>query len=71
MARLPSADAYVAQVEKEHRWLPALARHLPLRIPEPVAIGSPDDGFPYPWSIYRWIDGDPASGAEIPWRSSP
>jgi aminoglycoside phosphotransferase (APT) family kinase protein len=59
--RLPSADAYVAQVEKEHRWLPVLARYLPLRIPEPVAMGRPGAGFPRPWSIYRWIEGDPAS----------
>jgi aminoglycoside phosphotransferase (APT) family kinase protein len=59
--RLPSADAYVAQIEKEHRWLPILAPHLPLRIPEPVAMGRPDSSFPRPWSIYRWIDGEPAS----------
>ena len=59
--RLPSADVYVAQVEKEHRWLPVLAAHLPLPIPEPVAMGRPGRGFPRPWSIYRWIDGDPAS----------
>jgi aminoglycoside phosphotransferase (APT) family kinase protein len=58
--RLPSADAYVAQIEKEHRWLPVLARQLPLPIPEPVAKGRPDDRFPRPWSIYRWIEGDPA-----------
>jgi aminoglycoside phosphotransferase (APT) family kinase protein len=66
VARLPSAEAYVAQVEKEHRWLPILAPHLPLPIPEPVAMGSPDDGFRYPWSIYRWIDGEPASTAPTP-----
>ncbi len=59
--RLPSADAYVAQVDKEHHWLPILARNLPLRIPEPVAMGQPGAAFPRPWSIYRWIDGDPAS----------
>jgi aminoglycoside phosphotransferase (APT) family kinase protein len=59
--RLPSADAYVVQVDKEQRWLPILARHLPLRIPEPVAMGQPGSGFPRPWSIYRWIDGEPAS----------
>ena len=59
--RLPRADAYVPQIEKEHRWLPFLAPHLPLPIPEPVAIGRPGVGFPRPWSIYQWIDGDPAS----------
>jgi aminoglycoside phosphotransferase (APT) family kinase protein len=63
--RLPSADRYVAQIEKEHRWLPILAPHLPLRIPEPVAMGRPDSSFPRPWSIYRWIDGEPASVDQI------
>jgi aminoglycoside phosphotransferase (APT) family kinase protein len=63
--RLPSADAYVAQVEKEHRWLPVLGRELPLPIPEPVAVGRPGSGFPRPWSIYRWIPGDPASAGRI------
>jgi aminoglycoside phosphotransferase (APT) family kinase protein len=59
--RLPSADRYVAQIEKEHRWLPILAPQLPLRIPEPVAMGEPGSGFPRPWSIYRWIEGEFAS----------
>jgi aminoglycoside phosphotransferase (APT) family kinase protein len=59
--RLPSADGYVAQVEKEHRWLPILARQLPLPIPERVALGRPGAGFSRPWSIYRWIEGDIAS----------
>ncbi len=58
--RLPSHDRYVPQVEKEQRWLPILARQLPMPIPEPVAVGEPGDGFPLPWSIYRWIAGDTA-----------
>ena len=49
------------QVEKEHRWLPILARQLPLPIPEPVAKGRPGCGFPRPWSVYRWLDGDYAT----------
>jgi aminoglycoside phosphotransferase (APT) family kinase protein len=59
--RLPSGDSYVAQVEKEQRWLPALAPHLPLRIPEPVARGEPSAAFPRPWSVRRWLDGEPAT----------
>jgi aminoglycoside phosphotransferase (APT) family kinase protein len=59
--RLPSADAYVAQVDKEHRWLPLLAAHLPLPIPEPLARGNPAYGYPREWSIYRWLPGDPAT----------
>ena len=63
--RLPSADAYIEQVDKEHRWLPVLARQLPLPIPEPLAKGAPGRGFPRPWSVYRWIDGDPATPENI------
>jgi len=58
--RLPSADAYVPQIDKEQHWLPILARELPRPIPEPVALGQPADEFPRPWSVYRWIDGEPA-----------
>ena len=63
--RLPSSLAYVEQVDKEHRWLPILARQLPLPIPEPLARGEPGCGFPRPWSVYRWIDGQTAEIAEI------
>jgi aminoglycoside phosphotransferase (APT) family kinase protein len=63
--RLPSADVYVAQVEKEHRWLPYLAPRLPLWIPEPVARGVPACGFPRPWSIYRWLPGEVATPERI------
>ena len=64
--RLPSAGAYVPQIEKEHRWLPYLAPWLPLRIPEPVARGIPGCGFPRPWSVYRWLPGEvaPPSGSQ-------
>lgn len=58
--RLPSAAPYAAQVEKEQRWLPRLAPHLPLPIPVPVAMGQPDADYPWPWSIYRWLDGETA-----------
>jgi aminoglycoside phosphotransferase (APT) family kinase protein len=63
--RLPSADAYVPQVEKEHRWLPFLASRLPLPIPEPVARGGPAPGFPRPWSVYRWRPGEPAIASRV------
>ncbi len=63
--RLPSALAYVAQVEKEHRWLSVLRPHLPLRIPVPVGLGAPGAGYPWPWSIYSWLDGEPARADRI------
>jgi aminoglycoside phosphotransferase (APT) family kinase protein len=63
--RLPSADSYVPQVDKEQRWLPLLAPHLPLPIPKPVARGVPALGFPRPWSVYRWRPGDPATAERV------
>jgi aminoglycoside phosphotransferase (APT) family kinase protein len=63
--RLPSGDWYAKQVEKEQRWLPVLALELPLPIPSPVALGAPDAGFPYPWSVYGWLEGELASKAPI------
>ncbi|HEV3478137.1 MAG TPA: aminoglycoside phosphotransferase family protein [Gaiellaceae bacterium] len=59
--RLPSADAYAPQVEKEHRWLPILATHLPVQIPQPVVKGAPAREFPRPWSVYRWLPGEHAT----------
>ena len=57
--RLPSARGYLGQVAKEHEWLPRLAPLLPLPIPSPVAQGEPDAGYPFPWSVYRWLPGTP------------
>jgi len=58
--RLPSAAGYVAAVEKEQRVLPYLAPRLDVRVPEPVGLGTPTDGYPFPWSVRRWIDGTDA-----------
>lgn len=59
LVRLPSAGRYVAQVEKEHRLLPKLAPLLPLPIPKPLAIGEPGQDYPFPWSVYGWLEGEP------------
>lgn len=63
--RLPSAAAYSLQVEKEQRWLPKLAPFLPLPIPTPLAMGEPGEGYPWRWSVYRWIEGETAKNARI------
>lgn len=65
--RLPSAAVYVAAVEKEQRVLPYLAARLDVPVPEPVGLGVPDLGYPFPWSVRRWIDGTvalPAPGLD-------
>ncbi|WP_144715387.1 aminoglycoside phosphotransferase family protein [Curtobacterium pusillum] len=61
--RLPSAAGYVAAVEKEQRVLPYLAARLDVAVPEPVGLGVPDVGYPFPWSVRRWIDGTVAHRA--------
>jgi aminoglycoside phosphotransferase (APT) family kinase protein len=65
LVRLPSAAEYAEAVDKEHRWLPILAAGLPLPVPRPLAKGEPGAGYPHPWSIYRWLDGEPARAEAI------
>ncbi|PHV10090.1 aminoglycoside phosphotransferase family protein [Chitinimonas sp. BJB300] len=59
LVRLPSAKAYSLQVEREQYWLPLLAPRLPQPIPAPLAMGEPSFGYPWRWSVYRWIEGEP------------
>ena len=66
LVRLPSASEYAAQVEKEQCWLPRLAPSLPLSIPTPLATGQPAEGYPWKWSVYRWLGGEPlANNADL------
>ena len=65
LIRMPSAECYASQVEKEQKWLPKLRALLPFAIPEPVAVGMPALGYPWKWSIYRWIEGETASRGHI------
>ncbi|MEO1046539.1 MAG: aminoglycoside phosphotransferase family protein [Pseudomonadota bacterium] len=57
LVRLPSAERYAFQVAREQQWLPHLAPHLPLAIPEPLAEGRASAIYPWPWSVHRWIAG--------------
>lgn len=57
IVRLPRREAAAQLVVHEQRWLPELARLLPVPIPVPVAIGLPDDDYPWHWSVVPWFDG--------------
>ncbi|MBF6591265.1 MAG: aminoglycoside phosphotransferase family protein [Ktedonobacterales bacterium] len=59
--RLPRIDWAIGQVDKEHQWLPRLAPLLPLAIPVPLAKGTPGEGYPWQWSVYRWLEGENAT----------
>lgn len=65
LVRMPSAADYAGQVAKEHRWLPQLAPLLPLVIPEPLVMGKPSLGYPWHWSVYRWIPGETAGRGTV------
>ncbi|MFE2145894.1 aminoglycoside phosphotransferase family protein [Streptomyces sp. NPDC059456] len=55
--RLPRMPGAADQVDLEQRWLPHLAPHLPLAVPVPLGRGVPGEGYPFAWSVYRWLDG--------------
>ncbi len=58
LVRLPRIRSAVPHVEREHAWLPRLAPELPCAVPEPLAKGTPGEGYPWPWSVLRWLDGE-------------
>jgi aminoglycoside phosphotransferase (APT) family kinase protein len=60
VVRLPRRAIAAPLIEQEHRWLPILAPQLPLAIPSPVHIGRAGCGFPWPWSVTRWLPGQTA-----------
>lgn len=63
--RLPRIKGATGQIDKERLWLPRLAPHLPLAISVPLALGAPDDDYPWHWSIYRWLEGESAQSRRI------
>lgn len=70
LVRLPRTPGHVDALAREQRWLPLLAPHLGVRIPEPLHAGSPAAGYPLPWAVYRWIEGaDAAPGLPLDWAA--
>ncbi len=57
--RLPRLEAWVESIDNEWNWLPKLAPHISLHIPQPIARGKPAGGYPCSWALYRWIEGLP------------
>ncbi len=65
VARLPRIPSAVAQLDKEHRWLPELAPRLPLAVPVPLARGRPAEHYPWDWSVYPWLVGEDAGRGSL------
>ena len=65
VVRLPCRERTVATLVRERTWLPRLRGRLPLEIPLPAAAGEPGAGYPWTWSVYRWLDGESAIDAPV------
>jgi aminoglycoside phosphotransferase (APT) family kinase protein len=57
VVRVPRIGWATEQAALEARWLPVLAPHLVVSVPEHVAVGAPANGYPWTWSVCRWIPG--------------
>ncbi|MBX3710110.1 MAG: aminoglycoside phosphotransferase family protein [Gammaproteobacteria bacterium] len=59
--RLPRIEWTPGSIEKsinkEHEWLPKIARCLKIPIAEPVFKGKPNPSYPWPWLINKWYSG--------------
>lgn len=58
VVRLPRIGWAVPAVAVEQRWLPVLGPQLPVEIPEVMVTGEPGEGYPWPWTVLRWIEGE-------------
>lgn len=65
VVRLPRRALSARLIEHELRWLPTLAPHLPLPVPSPIRIGRAGCGFPWLWSVTRWLPGETALVAPL------
>ncbi|MFF7209366.1 aminoglycoside phosphotransferase family protein [Streptomyces sp. NPDC008238] len=65
VVRLPRTAGAADDVAKEHQWLPRLAPALPTAVPAPLGKGAPADGYPWPWSVYGWLEGEHPSVGRV------
>jgi aminoglycoside phosphotransferase (APT) family kinase protein len=63
--RMPMTPGAVGGLLKEVRWLPVLAGHLSLDVPEVLAVGAPAERYPFPWTVVRWLTGEEALTGRI------
>ena len=66
---MPRIAVATGLIEKEQQWLPRL-KPLPLRIPEPLGIGEPGEGYPWRWAVHSWLPGEEAAGRIADFREA-
>ncbi|MBY8882425.1 aminoglycoside phosphotransferase family protein [Streptomyces sp. PLK6-54] len=72
LVRLPRRAAAARLLAHEQRWLPELARCLPLPVPAPLRVGRPAAGYPWSWSVVPFFPGVTAARSEPddPWSAA-
>ncbi|HEY2354445.1 MAG TPA: aminoglycoside phosphotransferase family protein [Gaiellaceae bacterium] len=70
LVRLPRQESKVAGLERELEWLPVFAAAMPLPVPEPLGRGEPAEGFPFPWAVFTWLDGENAPVEDVATESA-
>ncbi len=61
VVRFPRIAWARGQVDFEATWLPRFTPLLPIELPTPIAVGEPAFGYPFRWSLHRWVAGDGAT----------
>jgi len=63
LVRVPRREWGLGATDRESQWLPRLAPHLPVAVPEVLARGEPTAECPLPWLVMHWLPGaTPAPG---------
>lgn len=68
IVRMPHAERYAMQPAKEWRWLPYLADHITLPLPEVLGCGEPGRGYPFSWTVLSYLPGDTVAAAGDPYN---
>lgn len=63
--RIPRRHIGAEHIANESQWLPVLGSQLPLTTPTPVGLGSPAEGYPWPWVVTPWLPGEIAAVAPV------
>ncbi|MHA7218280.1 aminoglycoside phosphotransferase family protein [Arthrobacter sp. MDT1-48-3] len=64
VVRLPRRQVADALMVAEQQWLPVITARLAVPTSAPLRCGVPGPGYPWHWSVGRWIEGE--SGITVP-----
>ncbi|MFC3491610.1 aminoglycoside phosphotransferase family protein [Glycomyces rhizosphaerae] len=63
--RIPRTPRGPSLLDQEHRWMPEIAKRLPLPVSAPVRLGTATERFPATWLVTTWVAGEPLDHAPI------